>query len=61
VPLPDNIVNRIHKDYPGYSIESDKYTRLVSETTKQSYFRVTVKKGGTLKKLFFNTDGSPVK
>jgi hypothetical protein len=31
------------------------------KSTKQSYFRVTVKKGNTVKKLFFNTDGSPVK
>ncbi|SEW50660.1 hypothetical protein [Chitinophaga arvensicola] len=61
VPLPDNIVTSIQKAYPGYTIESDKYTRLVSETTKKSYFRVTVKKGSTLKKLFFNTDGTPVK
>ncbi|MGO4291432.1 hypothetical protein [Chitinophaga sp. RAB17] len=61
VPLPDNIVAAIKKTYPGYTIESDKYTRLVSETTRKSYFRVTVKKGNTVKKLFYNTDGSPVK
>jgi hypothetical protein len=61
VPLPDNIVASIKKTHPGYTIESDKYTRLVSETTKQSYFRVTVKKGNAVKKLFYNTDGSPVK
>lgn len=61
VPLPENIVTSIKKNYPGYTIESDKYTRLVSETTKKSYFRVTVKKGNTVKKLFYDNDGSPVK
>ncbi|PSL43400.1 hypothetical protein CLV51_10889 [Chitinophaga niastensis] len=61
VPLPDNIVKRIEKDYKGYTIESDKYTRLVSETSKKTYFRVTIAKGNTIKKLFFTPDGNPVK
>ncbi|MFY0255637.1 hypothetical protein ACDQ55_16965 [Chitinophaga sp. 30R24] len=60
-PLPEKISRHIRKEYPGYVIESDKYTRLSSETSKKSYYRITIKKGETVKNLFYNMDGSPVR
>ncbi|NIG57518.1 hypothetical protein [Chitinophaga sp. Cy-1792] len=61
VPLPDKIVKAIGKKYKGYQIESDKYTQLVNESSRKSYYRVTIGNGTDQKKLFYNPDGSPAK
>jgi hypothetical protein len=61
VPLPDKISKDIQKKYPGYTIQSDKYTRLVSETDKKAYYRVTISKDNTVKHLFYKDNGSPAK
>lgn len=57
VPLPDNIVKEIHKKYPGYTIESNKYTRLTSESDKKSYFRITIRKDNSVRRVFYSESG----
>lgn len=61
VKLPENIVKDIHKKYPGYKIESDKYTRLVNESDRRVYYRVTIQKDETVKHLFYSEHGKAVK